>query len=157
MKKYHTKMGRRRQVSKAEKNPVILELLRRRQPRNNHSNSNKKTPPPFLPEKVGPTTRSITGVGLGHCLCFRCRLCRLRGWDNVMCGRLLRQLGGGWVRRLPSCRLTHIGQVTHRWGAILRESLFELALLNVPGMALASPGPFVDIGRVHRPGCDFIR
>ena len=39
----------------------------------------------------------------------------------------------------------------------LGESLFELALLEIPGMALASPSAFVNVGCVHRTGCDFIR
>jgi len=39
----------------------------------------------------------------------------------------------------------------------LGERFFELALLNIPGMALAGPRAFVSIARVHGPGCDFIR
>lgn len=52
--------------------------------------------------------------------------------------------------------------VRHRSGSGLRvthlgERLFEFALLNVPRMTLTSPGAFIGIGRVHRPGSDFVR
>ena len=39
----------------------------------------------------------------------------------------------------------------------LGKCFFELALLDVPGVALTSPGAFVSIGRVHGPGCNLIR
>ena len=39
----------------------------------------------------------------------------------------------------------------------LGERFFELALLDIPGVTLASPRALVGVARVHGPGCDFIR
>lgn len=41
--------------------------------------------------------------------------------------------------------------------AYLGERLLELALLDIPRVALTGPGTFVRIGRVHGPGCNLIR
>jgi len=150
-------------VSKAgEKEMVMKESLRGRQPRDDHSDSNEKTPPPFLPDDIGPTTRSVTGARLNHGFGIGCRdRLRVRGsprlFNNAVRCRLLGRLRGGCIRRLPSYRLTHVWQVTHRGGAVLGERFFELALLNVPRVALTSPGAFISVGRVDGPGGNFIR
>ena len=41
--------------------------------------------------------------------------------------------------------------------AYLRKRFLELALLNIPRVALTSPGALVSIGGVHGSGSDFIR
>jgi len=126
--------------SRRKRETVVKVSLRRGQPGNDHRNSYKKTPPPFLPDEIGPATRSFTGVGLYHRLGFRC-LWRCRGGLQGLCGpglcdgagwcRLWRWLGGGWVR-LPSYRLTHVWQVAHRGSAVLRvcQILFRLGIRN---------------------------
>lgn len=107
---------------------------------------------------------AAVGCGFGTargCSTIRCGVDCCGGWEGVVSDDFPRTdspiFGKSRIAGVQYC-----ASVRHCSGSgaemtNLGESLFELALLDVPRMALTSPGAFVGVGRVHRSCSNFIR
>lgn len=84
---------------------------------------------------------------------------RFGGWEGV--GSDFPRTDSPMFGKSRIVGVQYCGFVRNRSGSELEMShlgkrFFELALLNIPRVALTSPSTFVSIGSVHRPGSDFV-
>ena len=120
-------------------------------------------PPEALLELASATALESAVVGVATGCGFRaargCSAMRFVGWEGV--GSDFPRTDSPMFGKSRIVGVQYYGSVRNRSGSEsemtnLGKRLFELALLNVPRVTLTSPSAFVSIGRVHRPGSDFV-